>query len=357
MGCKKLQNSEKNNHLSPDPELRLTLPSEDGKPKLIVSIDVEEDFDWSAPFSSDNTKTASIEKLVLLQDIFDRYEINPVLLVDYPVADDARSVEVRRQFTASNNAEVAAQLHPWGNPPLEEQINQRNSFPGNLPEALERSKLTTLVRKISDSLGSTPRIYRAGRSGIGPNTARILQELDFEIDMSVYAHRNLAGNQGPDFSDISSHPYWFGTSTPRLLEIPITSGFYGTLGGFGKHAHQVFSKPQVRWMRGITTLSWLNLVTQASLTPEGVPLEESKRLTRTLYSSGHRVFTLSFHSPSLEPGNTPYVRTEQDLERFLKWLSDFLAFFSDEMSGEFITTTQLLTIANRPAVHEDKLAS
>ncbi len=34
---------------------------------------------------------------------------------------------------------------------------------------------------------------------------------------------------------------------------------------------------------------------------------------------GLPLLVLSFHSPSLVPGNTPYVRTEADLDRLYDW--------------------------------------
>ena len=65
------------------------------------------------------------------------------------------------------------------------------------------------------------------------------------------------------------------------------------------------------------------------------------RLTRVLLARGTRVLTLSYHSPSLEPGHTPYVRNERDLARFLDDLSGFLSFFRDEIGGEFLTVREM----------------
>jgi hypothetical protein len=52
-----------------------------------------------------------------------------------------------------------------------------------------------------------------------------------------------------------------------------------------------------------------------------------------MHAAGHRVFVLTYHSPSLEPGHTPYVRTEDDLARFLAWLDGFYSFFREELGG------------------------
>jgi hypothetical protein len=77
----------------------------------------------------------------------------------------------------------------------------------------------------------------------------------------------------------------------------------------------------------------LHLVDRVRLTPEGNSLAEAKRLTRAMVRRGQRVFVLSYHSPSLEPGNTPYVRTADDLSRFLRWIEAYLEFFFGEIGG------------------------
>jgi hypothetical protein len=59
------------------------------------------------------------------------------------------------------------------------------------------------------------------------------------------------------------------------------------------------------------------------------------------------VFTVSYHSPSLEPGNTPYVRSAADLRRFLDWLDGYLDFFFSELGGVATTPSGLFRLARR----------
>ena len=40
---------------------------------------------------------------------------------------------------------------------------------------------------------------------------------------------------------------------------------------------------------------------------------------RRLLDDDHRIFSLSYHSPSVAPGHTPYVRDEADLANFYRW--------------------------------------
>jgi hypothetical protein len=58
-------------------------------------------------------------------------------------------------------------------------------------------------------------------------------------------------------------------------------------------------------------------------------------VTRRLHRRGLRVFTLSLHSPTLQVGNTPYVRSAADLRELLGRIDHYCAFFRDELGGVF----------------------
>jgi len=60
-----------------------------------------------------------------------------------------------------------------------------------------------------------------------------------------------------------------------------------------------------------------------------------------ILAGGTRVFTFSFHSPSLRPGCTPYVRTESDLKVFLATCRQYFEFFLDELGGATMGPAEL----------------
>jgi hypothetical protein len=72
-------------------------------------------------------------------------------------------------------------------------------------------------------------------------------------------------------------------------------------------------------------------------TATAIAIDEGKRLIRQMIADGQRVFVLTYHSPSLEPGGTPYVRTAEDLTRFLAWLEEFYDFFTKEIGGQCVS--------------------
>jgi hypothetical protein len=66
-----------------------------------------------------------------------------------------------------------------------------------------------------------------------------------------------------------------------------------------------------------------------------------------LLRKGHRVFNFTYHSPSLVPGNTPYVKNEVDLHVFLGRIEQYLEFFAGEVSGRAATPFEVKALAER----------
>jgi hypothetical protein len=239
---------------------------------------------------------------------------------------------VLKAFAERGDCRIGTHLHPWVSPPHRETVTAHNSYPGNLPAELEREKLAVLTETIGDAFGARPVIYKAGRYGVGPATARILEDLGYRIDVSVVPYSSFAADGGPDFSRAGFQPAWFGTAGD-LLEIPLSCGFYGPLRAFGPALFPTLaSAPGMRLrLPGIFARS--GLLERIRLTPEGVDLAANIRLARSLYEQGCRIFTLTYHSPSLVPGMTPYVSNKAELERFLETLDRFCVFFREELGG------------------------
>jgi len=70
-------------------------------------------------------------------------------------------------------------------------------------------------------------------------------------------------------------------------------------------------------MRGV--LARTGMLERIPLTPEGVTAEEALRGVDIAIDEGLPVLVFSFHSPSLAPGHTPYIRDEDDLDALYDW--------------------------------------
>jgi hypothetical protein len=203
--------------------------SGDAPPHLMVIIDTEEEFDWSGEFSRRATAVTSMAHQGPVQRLLNRHGVVPTYAVDYPVASQRDGFEPLRDWVKDGRCEIGAHLHPWVNPPFDEKVTPRNSCPGNLPAELEAAKLQVLTDQIETTLGVRARVYRAGRYGVGPNSASLLTRFGY----------------------------------------------------------------------------------------------------------------LVWHSPSLVPGHTPYVRTQRDVSVFLDWLRRYLDFFFGELHGKASTPLQV----------------
>ena len=313
-------------------------------PLLITSIDAEEEFDWTQPFSSSSVGVSSMAEQYKAHRIFARHGVVPAYLLDYPVASKPEAYAPLRDYLRDGLCEVGTQLHPWVNPPFQETINRVNSFPGNLSLDLEFEKLRILTETIEANLGIRPRVYRAGRYGVGRRTGDLLKRLDYHVDTSVVPQRDFRNEGGPDFFGFPAQPFWM-DDEKKLLELPVSSDFVGPLS-----PHSVtlarFMFGRVAERTGLTgTLAYTGMAERIKLTPEGITIDEACKLVRAMLARGTRVFTLSYHSPSLLPGSTPYVRDAEDLARFLDWLDAFYTFFREEVGGLPVTYAELYRLA------------
>jgi phosphatidylinositol alpha-1,6-mannosyltransferase len=318
------------------------------KPVLCVIVDAEEDFMWEGPFFSTNNSTTSIGAQQKTHVMFAHYGVRPIYLVTYPLASEAGAIGALREYQADGLCDIGAQLHPWVTPPVVQDEAERFSYPGNLPIDIEREKIKRLVDAIATSFHTQPTVYKAGRYGFGPNSASLLEAEGFETDTSLIPRTSYRDSGGPDFAAHDYMPFWFGNQRP-LLELPVTRAFAGLLSQRWPGLHHFTEHKPMRAIRAGGLLARSGLLERITLSPEGSDLDAMLRLTRALLARGTQIFTLSYHSPSLVPGNTPYVRTPRDLAVFLDRLSGFLSFFRDEIGGEFVTVTELRQLLLRTA--------
>jgi hypothetical protein len=85
------------------------------------------------------------------------------------------------------------------------------------------------------------------------------------------------------------------------------------------------------------------------LSPEDYSEQEMRRLTSALYRDGIRLFVFSFHSPSIQPGGTPYVQTQTDLTRFLDKCRRYFSFFLGTLGGRSMTPVEVKAFLEKTA--------
>jgi hypothetical protein len=301
-------------------------------PRLCVVVDTEEEFDWSAPFSRENVDVSAIAEVGRLQTVVGRYGLRPTYVIDYPVASTPSSALRMAEMAARGECHIGAHLHPWVNPPYVERVETRNSYACNLGPELEGNKISELQSAIATNVGVDARSYKAGRYGFAASTARILERLGFDIDLSVNPHMNFTGDGGPSFEGFTPAPSVFG-STRQLLEVPCTTGFVGAARHLGAGLHRAVSARWLEPFRAVGVLAKSGLLNRVMLSPEGNTLDEMQQLTDRLLADGLRTFSLTLHSPSLKPGCTPYVRSVEERDAFLKTIDRYCEYFMKQHGG------------------------
>ncbi|WHU03599.1 MULTISPECIES: polysaccharide deacetylase family protein [unclassified Sphingomonas] len=324
---------------APVPDARVQWPDDFGT-RFTIFVDTEEEFDWGAPLSADADGTRHMAALPPVHARFAAAGAALTYLIDYPIATSPLAIEVLREVIRDGRSAIGTQLHPWVNPPHVEDVNGFNSFTGNLPLELQRAKLVALTEAVERAAGRRPLVYRAGRYGIGPDTPALLAELGYRIDSSMRSAYDYSDEGGPDFSAVPNDAFRIGS----LIELPFTTVFTGRMRRGGAALHRGLG----RLPHGIGVASRLGLLSRVALTPEDMPLGEAKEAIRVAVGEGLRLLNFAFHSPSVEPGHTPYVRTEADLAAFLRWWDEVLALL-DRLGVRSASVDEIVAAACRPA--------
>ncbi len=335
-----------------DPQRQVIRLPVETPPILSVVIHTEEEFDWELGPDRAATTVEHMRHIGRAQEAFDAFGIVPDYVIDYPIAAQPLGYETLRRYQDEGRATIGAHLHPWVSPPFDEAVTRPNSFPGNLPRELEFEKLRILSDTIETNFGKRPLTYLAGRYGNGPNSAAILEELGYEVDISIAPSIDYSAEGGPDYSGYTADPFWFGEKR-RLLALPGGGGYAGWLKKGGTPLYKLATRPGLHWARLPGILSRLQAFERIRLSPEDYSLPEMQRLTRSLLDDGRRIFVFSFHSPSVHPGYTPYVRDEAGLRRFLDKTRRYFEWFFRELNGQSMTPLEikalLSSLASRPS--------
>jgi hypothetical protein len=312
-----------------------------------VAIDTEEDFDWDQPIRGTPHSTSYIRNIRNLHPILGSYGAVPTYLLSYPVLEDADVVRIIRRELDKNRCVVGVHSHPWVTPPFDDVVIRRRSLAGNPEANFEEKKLIALKDKFIESFGFEPVAYRAGRYALSHQTTRLLEKHGFMIDTSVSPRACLEAEGGPDYTGYDSRLFWFGAQR-NLLEIPLCRGVVGWGGPLAPALYRSFSSPKLSQL-ALSILARSRCAERITLSPEGNDFGAMGRLVRALHATGQHVFTLSFHSSSLQAGRNPYAQSKADVHGFYDRLSAILDYLSTEMSFQFANILRIPELLVTPA--------
>jgi hypothetical protein len=323
---------------------------------LIISIDVEED-NWGS-YDPLEYSVENLRKVPVLQEIFDRFEVTPTYLVNYPVASDPWAAKLFSRYAQLGRCEIGMHCHPWNTPPYEEIICDYNSMICNLPAELQYQKLKHLHESIIKNIGTVPVSFRAGRWGFNAATAKAIHRLGYKTDTSVTPFVSWEKSRGQDFSTFGPEPFRFSSDDIAqkveggpLLQVPASVGFLQT----NYHLCRVLKRAaesrigRMVHLKGILYRS--GLLNQAWLSPELSDVGTMVRLARSLEKNNCPCLNLTFHSSSLKEGLSPFVGMGEEVS-FLKKIEDFLR-FARSSGFESITLREFEKRYSRHGVDEN----
>ncbi len=273
-----------------------------------------------------------------LQNLLDRFSIRPSFLITYPVASSNWAIDIFSDILSRNKCEIGAHLHPWNTPPLTEVINERNSMLKNLPYELQTAKLKVLTDKIESSFGIKPQSFRAGRWGLGPDTVEALIECGYVVDSSVTPTVSWAEcGDGPEYPEVKIAPYWMSVdgsgwgkdNNSSILEVPATIGFNRWPFDYWQKLYLQLQKGWLKSFKSAGIMHHTRLLRKIWLSPEISSANDMITLSKIMIGNGVQFLNLSFHSTTLLPGRTPFVKNNADLEDFYSRLEKLLDYWKN----------------------------
>lgn len=307
---------------------------------LLVTVDTEEEFDWSGVGVTQDWSMNHAAHLGWFQDLCESFGVKPTYVVDYPFATTENSIRALRSAHDRGACEIGAHPHPWVNPPIREELSPRNTYLSNLPKDLQQEKVGQLTEAIRQSFGHQPTTFKAGRYGFDPALVPFLSSLGFNTDTSVMPFCNFTDDGGPDYRQAAWRPYWLpngDAAGKRFLEVPCTSGYnrwpFESYNAF----FQRTGEPPIKYFKLRGILDRLSILRHIVLSPELASETDCLGLMRQIARHPPAALNITLHSPSVMPGCTPFVRTEQDLRRFRNQLTAMLRTAVQELHARPMT--------------------
>jgi len=312
--------------------------------RFLVTIDTEEEREWGSAYEDHSQYTVeNINYLPALQEVFNKHGVVGTYLIDYPVAVNPAAMQILKGFRREHRAEIGTHLHPWVNPPYEEERTVANSFTHNLPPELQFKKMKMLTNAIAETTGEAPVTYRAGRYGFDESTVPVLLELGYTVDTSIVPFRQAKMNFEPDFGYLSSiEPYFLDGQNIRiagrskLYEVPLTVGFNRPIPGW--LAARYTSLPNIGARRLLKKVFGLDLYW---LRPSYANLRQMIELSEQQIRNGSTVLNMMFHSNELMPMGSKYNKTSDDVRRYLDRLDQYFSWLNQNHSVKYLPLREM----------------
>ena len=315
---------------------------------FILSIDTEEEWDWTGPFPESNCSVENIQELPKFQDFCETVNIRPTYFVDYAVADNPEAAGALKSFTDRNRCEIGAHLHPWCNPPYFGESGEKESHVINLPISQVEEKLDSLVEILVKQLNIIPNSFRTGRWGIDGRILKLLVKKGFKVDSSMYPlYKNAYFNN----EKARNVPYWPDYNNPidqgpqrNIVELPVTVGFNRSSYSTMLNIHNFASLPFFRTMHLVGILWHTRLLRKLYLSPEVTSGNDMKPLIDSSLNNHNHVIHMYLHSSSFIDGATGFKQQKYTYDIICDNIKQAIDYIDNKANIKFCTITEAASI-------------
>ena len=302
--------------------------SDGGRIDVVITVDTEADNQWE---TGHPIETRNLEFVPRFQELCDKHGLPPTYLCTHEIIVDDAFEPTLKRWQDEGRAEVAAHLHPWSNPPLENDTVDLDNrpFPSELDDAQFCAKMDVLTRVITERAGRPPESFRAGRWGFRASHIPILRDFGYTVDCSVTPLTNWSRQRGvhgvgPDFRRAPAFPYVLDdedvcrAGRSGLLEVPMTiiSHHEARL----RLTHRLF--PNERSLPARLMRRAFRLETEWFRPYPHMTAERMKAVYDTCMAARYPVVTFMFHSSELMPGGSPYNPDAASIEDLYQRLDE-----------------------------------
>lgn len=298
------------------------------KPKLIITIDAEEIFDWRG-FSPTKYSIARPADIDRFQTLCEEFGARPLYLITHSLLSEAASAGYYRRLAENGRADLGIHLHQWTTPPIGGFDGEYYSWQSNLPPDAHAAKLGALRHAFERAFDFAPVAHRAGRYGVSPLAYREIAAAGLRFDFSPSPAFDFSANGGPDFSGASNDPFSIRTDQGEVLVTPVC-GARAVRGG------RVFLKqPSEPGLGGARKPYSRTVTAPFRLSCEQARFEELVSLSKSLKEAGTPVLTFALHSTTMTVGGNPYAPDAAAVDASLALIRRYFEFFTKDFDGEF----------------------
>lgn len=274
---------------------------------FFITIDTEGDNQWDL---NKGIETENAKFLPRFQELANKYDLYPVWLTNYEMANDDFFVNYMKSKQDKGLCEIGMHLHAWNNPPEYKlkKINKERDYLIEYPIDIMDKKINEITTLITKKFGIKPITHRSGRWTTNEEYFKLLIKYGYRVDCSVTPHiswKNTLGSTGKSGSDYSNSRESINYIYDKLLEVPMTirkihdvqfDRIKTIKNLFGEIKRFVFGRYQ--WLRPDKHLNFSGL---------------KYLINKCNKKNEYLIFMI--HSSELMPGGSPNFKNEDDIDK------------------------------------------